>query len=124
MAGYYSEISLENTLKSFGLQPELDFHMRRKMAEIERGHSDIDAYALTNEVEFFAVVSEYFFEKPGLMKRKHPELYGALARVFRQNMLARVGNMVTGRSRGRLGRNSPCPCGSDRKYKKCCLGRE
>ena len=35
--GYYSEISLENTLKSFGLQPDLDFHMRRKMAESETG---------------------------------------------------------------------------------------
>lgn len=23
----------------------------------------------------------------------------------------------------RLGRNDPCPCGSGRKYKKCCLGR-
>jgi len=22
------------------------------------------------------------------------------------------------------GRNAPCPCGSGRKYKKCCLGRE
>ena len=22
-----------------------------------------------------------------------------------------------------LGRNDPCPCGSGRKYKKCCLGR-
>ena len=23
----------------------------------------------------------------------------------------------------RVGRNAPCPCGSGRKYKKCCLGR-
>jgi uncharacterized protein len=23
----------------------------------------------------------------------------------------------------RIGRNSPCPCGSGRKYKKCCLGK-
>jgi DNA recombination protein RmuC len=35
--GYYSEISLENTLKSFGLQPDLDFYMRRKMAESDSG---------------------------------------------------------------------------------------
>ncbi len=25
---------------------------------------------------------------------------------------------------GRIGRNSPCPCGSNRKYKRCCLPRE
>ena len=23
--------------------------------------------------------------------------------------------------RGRVGRNEPCPCGSGRKFKKCCL---
>jgi len=24
---------------------------------------------------------------------------------------------------GKTGRNDPCPCGSGRKYKKCCLGK-
>lgn len=98
--------------------------MRRKMAEIEAGQSDIDGYALTNEAEFFAVVTEYFFETPGRMQRKHPELYRALAGVFRQDMIERVGDMVAGRSRPKLGRNSRCPCGSGKKYKKCCLGKD
>ena len=26
-------------------------------------------------------------------------------------------------SRGKIGRNDPCPCGSGKKWKKCCLGR-
>jgi uncharacterized protein len=26
-------------------------------------------------------------------------------------------------TRARAGRNDPCPCGSGRKYKKCCFGR-
>jgi hypothetical protein len=25
---------------------------------------------------------------------------------------------------GKIGRNAPCPCGSGKKYKKCCLGKE
>lgn len=25
---------------------------------------------------------------------------------------------------GKVGRNAPCPCGSDRKFKKCCLIRK
>jgi uncharacterized protein len=25
--------------------------------------------------------------------------------------------------RTKTGRNDPCPCGSGRKYKKCCLGK-
>ncbi len=30
---------------------------------------------------------------------------------------------VVARARGRVGRNDPCPCGSGRKYKKCCQGK-
>lgn len=26
-------------------------------------------------------------------------------------------------SMGKIGRNEPCPCGSGKKYKKCCLGQ-
>ena len=97
--------------------------VRRKMAEIERGDSDIDAYALTNEAEFFAVATEYFFERPGVMERKHPELYAALSKVFNQQLHTRVAELARERKRGRpsFGRNSPCPCGSGKKYKKCCL---
>jgi len=28
------------------------------------------------------------------------------------------------RSGPKVGRNSPCPCGSGKKYKKCCLNKE
>ena len=30
---------------------------------------------------------------------------------------------VAPESTGRVGRNDPCPCGSGRKYKNCCLGK-
>ncbi len=99
--------------------------VRRKMEELRRGRSDIDPYGLTNEAEFFAVATEYFFERPGVMQRKHPELYAMLARVFRQDLRSRARAMLdAAKLRGRgLGRNSPCPCGSGVKYKKCCLAR-
>ena len=99
--------------------------VRRKLEEIRRGDSDIDEYALTNEAEFFAVATEYFFERPGLMQRKHPELYETLSTVFNQKLHTRVAALARERKRGRpsFGRNSPCPCGSGKKYKKCCLRR-
>jgi Mlc titration factor MtfA (ptsG expression regulator) len=99
--------------------------MRRTMAEIEAGRSDISRYALTSEAEFFAVVSEYFFERPGVMQRKHPDLYAALERIFNQDLRSRLAAIRREITRGgrRFGRNSPCPCGSGRKFKKCCLGR-
>ncbi len=109
-------------LERQAVEPWIDL-VRRKMAEIEDGKSDINRYGLKNEAEFFAVTSEYFFERPGLMQRKHPELYRALARVFNQDLRTRVHAMRRERGRGRLkfGRNSPCPCGSGKKFKKCCL---
>ena len=96
--------------------------MRRKMAEIEAGKSDINRYALTNEAEFFAVTSEYFFERPGAMQRKHPQLYAALERVFNQDLRSRADafRRELTRPRPKFGRNSPCPCGSGLKFKRCC----
>jgi len=99
--------------------------VRRKMEEMRRGDSDIDPYGLTNEAEFFAVTTEYFFERPGVMERKHPELYALLSRVFNQSPTERAVVLARERARGRprFRRNSPCPCGSGVKYKKCCLKR-
>ncbi|MDT3404044.1 M90 family metallopeptidase [Mucilaginibacter terrae] len=62
--------------------------MHQEINRIERGKSDIDAYAATNEAEFLAVVSEYFFEKPDQLQDKHPELYEQLSRIFAQDPAA------------------------------------
>lgn len=43
----------------------------------------IDVYGATNAPEFFAVVVETFFEQPGALARRHPELYAELAAFFR-----------------------------------------
>ncbi len=59
--------------------------IKEEMAHIEHGHSDISPYALTNDAEFLAVVSEYFFDNPEKFKRRHPELYEYLANIFHQN---------------------------------------
>ncbi len=57
----------------------------REMEKIRSGESDINPYALTNEQEFLAVVSEYFFKNPHLMKERHPELYQQLQRIFNRS---------------------------------------
>jgi Mlc titration factor MtfA (ptsG expression regulator) len=54
-----------------------------EMEAINNDKSDIRAYGGTKQAEFFAVASEYFFENPKLMKRKHPELYKMMADCFR-----------------------------------------
>lgn len=46
------------------------------------GMNDINFYGATNPPEFFAVISEYFFERPDKLREHHPELYAMLAQMF------------------------------------------
>ncbi len=53
-----------------------------KMEAINNNKSDIRNYGGTSKEEFFTVASEYFFERPMLLKRKHPKLYKMLSECF------------------------------------------
>jgi Mlc titration factor MtfA (ptsG expression regulator) len=59
--------------------------MHENIQLIISNQSDINPYGATNEAEFFAVVSEYFFERPDLLQSNHPELYELLETIFRQH---------------------------------------
>jgi Mlc titration factor MtfA (ptsG expression regulator) len=49
----------------------------------ERGQAtDIRDYAAKNPAEFFAVVTELFFERPAELQARHPELYAQLASFY------------------------------------------
>ena len=84
------------------------------------GKHHIDDYAYTNEGEYFAVLSEYFFEAPDVLKKKNPELYGLMESMYRQDAQSFLSSP---RRRRRTGRNAPCPCGSGEKFKRCCLAK-
>ena len=47
----------------------------------------LDRYGATNPAEFFAVLSEVFFETPSSLFDAYPELYRLMARFFRQTPL-------------------------------------
>jgi Mlc titration factor MtfA (ptsG expression regulator) len=51
---------------------------------------DIDPYAAEGPGEFFAVLSEAFFETPVVVERDYPALYAQLAAFYRQDPLARL----------------------------------
>ncbi len=52
----------------------------------DQGHSTlIDPYATTNPSEFFAVVTECFFDIPVDLSESHPSLYGELRKFYRQD---------------------------------------
>jgi hypothetical protein len=43
----------------------------------------MDHYGAANPAEFFAVATETFFEKPGQLKSKNPELYQELRGFYK-----------------------------------------
>jgi Mlc titration factor MtfA (ptsG expression regulator) len=56
--------------------------IKQEIDKIREGDSDINVYGGTNKTEFLAVIGEYFFERPKLLKKKHPELYIMLEKIF------------------------------------------
>jgi len=92
----------------------------KELASPPGKRSHIDTYAYTNEAEYFAVLVEYFFEAPGVLEQKNPQVYEMLEKMIRQDTAAFLSGVRRSRVR-RIGRNSRCPCGSGRKYKRCCL---
>lgn len=52
--------------------------------------SGIDPYGAVSPPEFFAVITEMFFEKPAALRARHPALYQELAAFYKQDPAERV----------------------------------
>jgi len=88
--------------------------VEHKIKQINDRNSNIRDYGATSRTEFFAVATEYFFERPGMMQRKHPKLYAMLSEFYKQNV-----ESLTYETEPM--KNSVCSCGSGKKYKRCCM---
>ncbi len=76
----HSNMHKETWSADFSLAFE-DFQHR-----VDKGKSTvIDAYAATSPAEFFAVLSEVFFERPEQLMAVYPDLYQHLADFYRQD---------------------------------------
>ena len=75
------------------LQPDMD--PTRWTETMERGFADfqqhrksgLDRYGATNPAEFFAVLSEVFFETPQKLVDAYPDIYEIMVKFFLQNPL-------------------------------------
>jgi Mlc titration factor MtfA (ptsG expression regulator) len=54
----------------------------------------IDDYAAESPAEFFAVLSEVFFEHPALLVERYPEVYRQFTLFYRQDPAARLAAAV------------------------------
>ena len=59
----------------------VEFQRLRKEA-LSNGDSVIDSYGATNPAEFFAVVTEAFFDRSAKLQKKHPRLYNELKEYY------------------------------------------
>ncbi len=51
--------------------------------------TNIDCYGASSPAEFFAVLSEVFFERPSIINKHYPAIYEQLNRYYRQDTLVR-----------------------------------
>ncbi len=64
----------------------------RLQAALDRGaHTVVDPYAAESPAEFFAVVTESFFETPARLQAHWPRVYEQLRLYYRQDPLQRMG---------------------------------
>jgi len=61
-----------------------DYEKLRKATSNNRP-TFLNKYGAANPAEFFAVVTEFFFEKPGELKKIHPDLYNELKEFYHQD---------------------------------------
>ena len=66
-----------------------DFCAQVDSAGADKDALAIDSYASESPGEFFAVLSESFFETPDVLHRAYPALYGLFGRFYRQDPLKR-----------------------------------
>ena len=57
-------------------------HMRQTLKDIRDDETNLNPYAGKSATEFFAVIAEYFFEKPVMLEKEHPEIYRLLKKMF------------------------------------------
>jgi len=60
----------------------------RFQTKLDKGkRTVIDPYGATNPAEFFAVLTETFYEKPSQLKKSYPKVYDQLCRYYQVNPL-------------------------------------
>jgi Mlc titration factor MtfA (ptsG expression regulator) len=68
---------------------------------VDRGEETvIDPYASENPAEFFAVMSEAFFELPHVVHEEYPGVYAQLSGFYRQDPRTRIGRTTEPRGLG------------------------
>lgn len=87
-------------------------YRKKQWKELEKHSTSLSAKGLKSAVE---TQIPDFYEK---LLNRHIRLKGIYAHCKKKHFESKQSLEISG-----VGRNDPCPCGSGKKYKKCCLGK-
>jgi len=89
---------------------------------IKDGKTKINSYGATNSSEFFAVVTEFFYENPFMIHKRYPDLYKFLVKIFNIDLIEIYKrDMLLLLKEKNIDEESDCPCKSKKKFKDCCM---
>jgi tetratricopeptide (TPR) repeat protein len=118
-------LGLKYAERALRLEPNAVEAVIQKADALARQGDDAQAFALLDHAlaskdrwRFFLTDVSTPAQVAGQFARLYNELRRQLGRADRLSLHA----SFLGASR-KVGRNDPCPCGSGKKYKKCCLAR-
>ena len=91
---------VEQEAESHGLPPEVPHDtvrqwiafVARELADPKHNRAHMNRYGYTNEHEFFAVLTEYFFKSPDILQHHDPALYDMLREIFHQDPASLFGH--------------------------------
>ncbi len=79
-------LDMSDAMHSTGSHDVLQRAYRTHVEQTRLGRTTLlDPYGATNEIEFFAVATECFFERPAHLRNDDPHLYEMLRRCYRQD---------------------------------------
>jgi len=82
-----AEMSRQDWISAFAPAYE-DFCARVDAAELRHEDTELDPYGAEHPAEFFAVMSEAFFETPEVLRDEYPAVYERLSRFYGQDPAA------------------------------------
>lgn len=122
---------IEGTLKSFGekyeFEPVLSIGFIDGIQTSLKETIDLDAITEETELNYTIDFEKLYFN---MHKAKAEWLYTIpawdqiLTNEQQKEIKRNYVDTVTVRIENKIGRNDPCPCGSGKKYKKCCIDKE
>jgi MtfA peptidase len=103
--GTANGIPLLRGRSAFGVWADVLRHEHAALEKaVERGDDTLlDGYGAKNRAEFFAVATEFFFERPRELSERHPAVYEQLRRFYGQDPAGVGAREVTSRATAGIG---------------------